>query len=255
MAGKPQVETVQTPERLRVGEDLFVVVVQGSALKEQDINAQVMQPAQFDRLTENIRKRGSLESLPYCHQPGGKGPISVVSGHHRARAARQAGLTNFPVLVDTREMTLSEVRAKQIAHNELHGSPDEEILRRMIAQIESVDDLLMSGLPEDYLPPAEEVPSTALLLPHAEFDWKMLTLTFLPKQMADFEDAVKTIESSSYMVGVAPAEMFEEFSKAMLAYSKVRNIKSMATVVATLTEIAKREVEAATGGEPATETA
>lgn len=254
MAEKPE---VTKPEKVKIADDLYLMFVRGSALKEQDINAQVMEPKHFERLTENIRERGSLESLPYCHQPAGTGPISIVSGHHRARAARAAGLAEFAVLVDTRVMTLSEVRAKQIAHNELHGTADEAILRRMIAQIETVDDMLMTGLTEEFIIPEPEVPSTSLQLPHADFDWRLVTLTFLPKQMEDFREAVEQIDSATDFIGVAQAEQFEEFSKAVYDYSKISGIKNMATVLATLAEIARREVAAAATSaeaeEPATE--
>lgn len=247
-------QRTQEGQRLTVGPDLYVVMVKGSALKEQDINAQMMEPGKFDRLTENIKGRGGLESLPYCHQPNGTGPISIVSGHHRAKAARAAGLAEFPVLIDTRDMPKSAIRAKQIAHNELAGSPDEEILRRMIAEIDNVDDLLATGLSEDYFPEIEQS-STTLSIPHVEFEWRMVTLTFLPKQMTDFTSAVEAIDRASDLVGVADVEQFEAFSKACFAYSKAKNIKSMGAVISTLTDIANREVaahrEALAAAEPA----
>lgn len=229
-------------QEMMIGDGLYVRVVQGSALKEQDINAQQMDPTKFERLVENIRRRGALESLPYCHQPGGEGPISIVSGHHRAKAARMAGLKEIPVLVDTNDMPRSLLRAKQIAHNELTGSPDEEILREMIAQIDSVEDLLTSGLPEDYLP-APERSTTTLELPHADFDWKMVAFMFLPEQLGRMDELVEAIGSQTDLVGVAQMEQFEQFSKAMVSYGQRMNIKNMTAVVDKLTMIALAELE------------
>nr|DAI64394.1 MAG TPA: ParB protein [Caudoviricetes sp.] len=230
------------PQEMKVGDGLFVRVIQGSALKEQDINAQQMDPTKFERLVENIRLRGSLESLPYCHQPNGEGPISIVSGHHRAKAARVAGLSEFAVLVDTREMPRSLLRAKQIAHNELTGEPDADILRKMIEEIDSVEDLLISGLDEDYLGELEPA-TTALELPSAMFDWRMVSLMFLPEQMKRFEGLIEALGSQNELVGVAQAEQFEKFSRALVEFGQVRNIKNVAAIVDTLTKIALAEID------------
>ena len=137
---------------MQIGDDLWIEWRDIADLREQDVNAQQMQPRHMDRLTENIRIRGQIESLPYCHQPDRAGPTSIVSGHHRARAARAAGMKRIPVIVDYQPMTKGRVVAKQIAHNELHGDPDEAILAQLVASLDSVDDLLMSGLDENWLP-------------------------------------------------------------------------------------------------------
>ena len=83
--------------------------------------------------------------------PGREGPKRICSGHHRARAARAAGLTEIPCLVDTAPMTHSEFTAQQIAHNELHGTPDTNVLAQLVRMIEDVDDLLATGLSEQEL--------------------------------------------------------------------------------------------------------
>ncbi len=238
-------------EGMQIGDDLYVRIVAIAALREQDVNAQQMKPRHFDRLTENVRTRGALESLPYCSRPGDEGPTYIVSGHHRARAARAAGLKRIPVIVDTRVMTRSEVVAKQIAHNELHGEPDEEILARLIKEIESVDDLLTTGLDEDMLPTLREAEDTSLNLPRVEFDWRMLTLMFLPEQLEDVKEALSLIEKGTDTVGIAPVALFEPFSKALLEFGRAKNIRSLSASILVLTEIARREVEAARRAEAA----
>jgi hypothetical protein len=245
VAGKPAVvDAPPSDQDFAIGPELFIRWVRVAELKEQDVNAQTMQPVMFDRLTENIRIRGQVESLPYCHQPNGEGPISIISGHHRTRAARAAGLVWIPVIVDTRVMRRSEVVAKQIAHNELNGTPDSDVLAQMIAMIDNVDDLLMTGLDKTKLPTVEP-DDTNLQLPHADFDWRMVTLTFLPEQLDDFTQAVRTIESQAVLVGVAPISLFKPFAQAMMDYGRMADIKSMATVVSVLTDIARREIDAA----------
>ncbi|MEZ0073566.1 ParB N-terminal domain-containing protein [Planotetraspora sp. GP83] len=231
-------------DSMKLGDDLWIKYVEIAGLREQDVNAQVMQPRHFERLTENIRNRGELESLPYCHQPGGEGPIEVVSGHHRARAARAAGKTHIWVLVDTRQMRRSEIIAKQIAHNELHGDPDRDILAYLVSQIDNVDDLLATGLPEEDLPTVAP-DDTKLAIPHGEFDWRMATLMFLPHQMEEFKDAIAVIDSATDLIGVAELEQFEPFAAAVYEFGRCRDVRNFTTMVALLTDIALREIKAA----------
>lgn len=236
------IEAVADTTRFPIGEDLYVVMVDTSSLKEQDMNAQIMQPREFDRLVENIRERGGLESLPYTHQPDLQGPISIVSGHHRFRAAREAGLTQIPVIVDAQEMSRGKIISKQIAHNELHGSPDEEILRQLVAQISDVDDLLRTGLTDDWMPTVEP-DDTTLAIPHAEFDWRMVALTFLPKQLTEFSDVMKLIEAKTDLVGVADMEQFESFAKTAFQHGRQWKIKSMSSSLLHLARMAGRRIE------------
>ena len=70
------------------GLELWSLVI--STLKEQDINAQVMDDRRMKILTSNIKNRGALESLPYVYKDGDT--FSIISGHHRVRAANAAGL-------------------------------------------------------------------------------------------------------------------------------------------------------------------
>lgn len=229
-------------DRFQVGDDLYVEFVEIAALKEQDVNAQVVQPRHMERLTENIRIRGALEGLPYCYRdPDAAGPAEIVSGHHRTRAARQAGLTVIPVLMDERKMTRSTVVAKQIAHNEIHGAPDEQILRQLIGMMNTVDDLLMSGLPEDLVPTYAD-DDTNLALPHVEFEWKLVTLLFLPKRLEAFADAVLMIDNATKLLGVADEEQFGAFARAVHQHGRVFNVKNLAATIAAVTETAAREV-------------
>lgn len=222
-----------------VGPDLELRIVKVTELREQDLNAQVMAPAQFDRLSENIRSRGALESVPYCAQPEGKGKVEIVSGHHRVRAARAAGLTEIAVLVDTRKMSRSEMVSKQIAHNVLVGEQDSQILRELLRVVDNVDDLLATGLDENYLPTLDD-DATQLSTPAALFEWRTISFTFLPHQLAEFESVVEALDGPQDLVGAAPLECFEPFAKALSGYTRIKNVKSVGTAVAGLTRMADR---------------
>jgi hypothetical protein len=223
--------------RIDLGNGLELRRVRLADLREQPINAQVMQPTEYERLVENVRNRGALESVPYCAQPVEDGPIEVVSGHHRNRAAIQAGLTHAVVLVDHNLTRRSEIVAKQIAHNVLVGQQDPQLLRQLVAQITSVDDLLSTGLRDDALPSVAD-DDTVLATPSANFDWRTVTLTFLPHQFDRFAALIETLDGHQDLVGVAAIEAYEPFSRACGDYGRIAGVKSVGTVVSVLTEIA-----------------
>jgi hypothetical protein len=153
-------------------------------------------------------------------------------------------------------MRRSEVIAKQIAHNELHGNPDKDVLAQLVSMIDNVDDLIATGLDEDQLPTVEP-DDTKLAIPHGEFDWRAATLMFLPHQMDDFKDAMTAIASGTDLVGVASVDQFQDFASAVYAFGRCKDVRNFTTMVALLTDIARREVEeaarqAAEQDEPAT---
>jgi hypothetical protein len=234
---------------------LFIRTVDIADLKEQDVNAHVMPPAMFERLVENIRITGRMESLPFCAQPKGSGPVEIVSGHHRVRAARKAGLTRVDVLVDTADLTRSQIVAKQLAHNALVGFDDRDLVKQLLAMVTNVDDLLESGLNADLLPTPDKFKVT-LFTPHADYKWKTATFVFLSHQLDKFEELVKSLKSEAKTVCVACEGQFEPFMKAVAAFARERNILSAASAVATLTDLALEQArelaeqrEAAEGGE------
>ena len=71
---------------------------------------------------------------------------------------------------------------------------------------------------------------------------------FLPEQMERFNDLLALIDKHSDMIGVARVDQFDEFSRALVEYGHVRNIKNMAAVVDSLTSIALREIADAAEG-------
>ena len=223
-----------------LGNNMEIWQLEIAKLKEQDINAQVMDDRRMKIITSNIKERGALESMPYVHKLGNK--FYIISGHHRTRAANAAGLKTVYCLVDTLEMSESKVVSKQIAHNELVGTADSEILGQLVKKMKEVDDMIASGLPEKYLN-SIDVAGPVMDLPQLDFDWRTIQIAFLPEQLNDFKTLVKAIDSKAELVGVAPLALFDDFSKAMVQFGKTKNIKSIGATIQFLTDIALKEVE------------
>lgn len=192
-------------------------------LREQDMNARVMDDAKFDQLVRNIEKRGTLEQLPYCAMTD-RG-IEIVSGHHRTRAARQAGLKEVTVLLDRSGLSRSAIAAKQLAHNSIEGTDDPDMLRKIAATITDVDDMLETALGDDFFEKLDAEVSK-MPLPAVDFDWKTIQFMFLPSQLADFERLVDTATSGDWN-GIAGTDQFEETAEALRRTQKFEDVRNV----------------------------
>ena len=212
-----------------LGSGLIIAKVKIANIKEQDINARIMKPEMFKQLVDNIKKRGQLESLPLCVMAEDK--IEIISGHHRIRAAREAGMEDIVVILDISGLSRSQIAAKQIAHNAISGFDDQSTLKEIVKLIEDVDDMLESYIGKDIMgEPMAELEK--LLSPKVEFDWKNITFTFLPHQMADLEKLISVLESTSPdLVGVAPIEEHKPFMEAINKYQKFANVKNTGAAI------------------------
>jgi hypothetical protein len=218
---------------------LSIATVLIDNLREQNFNARTMNPSMFKQLVANIKKRGGLESLPFCALAGEK--IEVVSGHHRVRAAREAGLKKITVLLDESGLNRSQIAAKQLAHNSISGFDDANILRQIAMLITDVDDMLESFMPKDILlEPAAQLDT--LIAPKIDFDFKIVALTFLPHQLDDFKMLIDSMAGRHDLVAVAPLESFKPFADALIKYSRFMDIRSTGTTVALMTQIALKEL-------------
>jgi hypothetical protein len=224
-----------------LGGGIWLEFIAVDALREQDKNARAMQPAMFNQLVANVKKRGQLESLPYCAVMDRR--VEIVSGHHRVRAARAAGLKTLPVLIDRSGLTRSAVAAKQLAHNTIAGFDDPDILREIARTITDVDDLVESFLPEGVLPGPPNPELEKLLAPRVGFEWKMAAIVFLPHQLDAFEAIIQRLGSHPAYVGVAPLECFEPFAAAVARFSKAANIASIGTALAAMAEIVEAHLD------------
>lgn len=213
-----------------MGSGLVIAKVKLSDIREQDINARIMTTEMQKQLTDNIKKRGQLESLPFCAYIDGK--IEVISGHHRIRSAKDSGVIDeIFVILDTSGLRRSQIASKQLAHNAISGFDDQSTLREIAKLIDDVDDMLESYIGKDILgEPMAELEK--LLSPKVEFDWKNITFTFLPHQLADLERLMTVLDSMSPdLVGVADIDQHEQFIEAVTKYQRFANVKNTGAAI------------------------
>jgi len=225
-----------------LGNGLNLYMVPITVLREQDVNARIMDTSEYSQLVSNIRKTGYLESVPLCATvPDNDTAVEIVSGHHRVRAAKEAGLTRIPILLDSSGLSRNEIVAKQLAHNRLVGRDDPETLRLLFDLLDTPDLMLESGLANDLLD-IPQVDLEALLAPHLDMDWRVITFTFLPHQFDDVQNLLDAIPASDAVLA-GTIDQFDEFMKATLQYARLKNVRNAGLAIASLTAIALREIE------------
>ena len=246
MAGKTRPKTIAKPERLcSAGENLEIWRVDHRYIREQDINARVMSPDMTDRLIENIRKEKRMESLPFG--VAREGHIELVSGHHRIRAAVAAKVTEFPILVDLRDLSRSQVRAKQLAHNAINGMDDIETLTRIFAEIDNVDDRLESFVTLDATSTQQLDDTVRILNEEIAIEWPVLSFAFLPMQRDKFdivgERLAKQVPKDSDHIWLLPDEVAQRFTDCLNNLSRAEDIRLNGNIIGRMVEIVEAHLD------------
>lgn len=223
-----------------MGSGLQIVKIQIDRVKEQDINARIMKNEMQDQLTANIKNRGQMESLPLLVLVGEV--VEIISGHHRIKSARAAGLKEIIAILDVSGLSRSKIAAKQLAHNAIAGFDDDSTLREIVKMIKDVDDMLESYVGKDILEePLEEY--SKLVSPAVVFDFKNITFAFLPHQIKDMDVLVKSLESTgAEIVGVAAYEQCKAFCETLSKYQKFSDIRNMGTAIHSMVEVVNEKM-------------
>lgn len=217
-----------------MGTGLIIAKVQLDKVREQDINARIMKKEMQDQLTANIKNRGQLESLPLLVEKDGV--LEIISGHHRIKSARAAGMKEIIAIIDVSGLSRSKIASKQLAHNAISGFDDPSILREICKMLDDVDDMLESFIGKDIMEePLEQYDK--LLSPAVHFDFKNITFSFLPHQVKDMDALVKNLESSApEIIGVAPYEQSKQFIEALARYQKFSDIRNVGAAIHSMIE-------------------
>lgn len=225
-----------------MGSGLVIAKVKSECIREQDINARIMKTEMQKQLTDNIKKRGQLESLPFCALTQNETRIEIISGHHRIRSGKDAGLKEFFVILDTSGLNRSKIVAKQIAHNAISGFDDQSTLKELAKMLDDVDDMIESYAGKDILAEAS-VDLEKYLSPRIEFDWKNVSIMFLPHQISDLNALVEaTKRLSPDYVGVADIDKYKPFIETLAKYQVFADVKNVGAAVHAMTKAALSEM-------------
>ena len=232
----PQLDQYERLTELSPGQALYRVHI--DALREQNKNARVMDPDTFERLVENIRRDGYLRSLPLCtivENQGGNKEFEIISGHHRVRASRAAGLEYINVLVEEDEMSRDEIISEQLSQNALQGRDDPQILAELYAEIEDIDKKIETGLREAELMadlPALEVDPG----PRIDLDIELINVLFLRRQYDRWQEALALIQEDAKLY-IADKETWDEFAAAVRTVAANEDVKAIGAILSRMVDI------------------
>ena len=127
-----------------VEQKLAVVHVPIDDLRPDTANPRRISDAELDSLTRSIRQFGFVD--PVIARLEDK---SVIGGHQRLLAARRLGLASVPVIL--LDLSGDQARLLNLALNRISGSWDEELLARLLAELDAAPevDLSLSGFDDD----------------------------------------------------------------------------------------------------------
>ncbi len=227
-------------EPVELNDEMEIRYVSLDELKEQDINPRTMSGDMFNQLTENIKKRGKLESLPYCYETE-DGDIEIISGHHRVKASRQAGLNEIPILLDVSGLERDEVIAKQLAHNSIQGEDDDQIIKRLYDEIDDVDRKIEAYISEDKI----DMPSDEYRVENFDVgvDFHRINLMFLPTQIDKFERVVQDIRSDVDEVLISDVDNWGKFKEIVNEVKDIKDIKSISAVLSYMCDVVQEKLE------------
>lgn len=207
-------------------------------MREQDINANSMPKKMFDQLVENIKNAGAPESLPLCATIEGAGATTwIISGHHRIRASRTAGMTHILTLF-YENLSWSKARAKQLAHNSIAGSSDPELVKRIWDEIDDVQARF-----EAFIDPRmfDEIPAQVSFQPvDVLFEDKTILIIWLSSQHQDMEAAMEAVMPKGQVDSVYLAHK-DSYNAAMTALKRIRaelDVKAVPTAMAEIFRLA-----------------
>ncbi|MDK2899611.1 MAG: hypothetical protein PWQ45_113 [Thermosipho sp. (in: thermotogales)] len=213
-----------------IGQNLEIRKVRINELKEQDVNARYMKTETFRRLVENIKDENRLESMPFTAET--ENGVEIISGHHRIRAAKEAGLEDIYVIVDTSNMPRDKIKSKQISHNSISGKDNEQILRQIFDSIEDASEKIKAYANINFERELEAVSSAEITYDGNE---RVVNLLFTEYEHNQVERAIEKLGNKD-PIYIAEIEKFEEIKNKLDLVSKGYDIKSTSRLLGFLAE-------------------
>lgn len=207
-----------------------------------DKNARYMEYETFNQLVKNIEHDGGLTSMPLCHKDPKTGKLTALSGNHRVKAARSAGIAEIMVMYIEKPLTKGHKVAIQLSHNAIVGKDDMVILKSLWGEIEEIELKLYAGLDSELLKELEEIEYTTIA--EAHMDFRTITIAFLPEEAAALGEALQLADvlfsgDENYLVS---RSHYEQVFAAVADVKEKFNIVNNPTAFMKIVELARERM-------------
>lgn len=217
-------------------------------LRHLEVNARYMTADQQQRLTENIKRDGSLTSLPLVwliQDESGKAEdppaYEIVSGNHRVLSAKEAGLTEIDCIVITNFLTPERRVEIQLAHNAVTGQDDLSVLEQLYESLD-LDGKQYSGLTDDLFSSLKDLSLSGFNVDAPEY--QEIVLSFLPEDADEFLKIIdRAGKSKSALILTARHADFDQFFDTIVRTKEVHNIQNNAMAITALAEMAMERLD------------
>lgn len=216
-----------------------IIKINPKDIKLLKVNARYMKPEEYQRLVENIKKDGQLTSVPFCYY-NENNEIEVLSGNHRVMASIDAGLNEIEVMISKSKLTKEQALAIQLSHNSICGQDDEDVLRKLYDQLESLEFKEYSGLTDEFFNFCKEIEKDFKV---PNLSYQALNLLFLPEETEEVKQVLSSISDllNSYHI-LSNMKYYDEYLETSTSISKCINIKNPSTTFLALVKLAKKNL-------------
>lgn len=209
-------------------------------IKLLEVNARYMKPEEYQKLVANIKKDGQLTSVPFCFYDENN-EIEVLSGNHRVMASIDAGLDEIEVMLCKDKLSKDQALAIQLSHNSISGQDDEEVLRKLYGELESLEFKEYSGLTDEFINFCKEVEKDFKV---PSLSYQALNLLFLPEEIEEIKEVLASISDLLNTKYISSSmKDYDNYLETTTTISKCLNIKNPSTTFLAMIRLAKENID------------
>lgn len=217
-----------------------IIKINPKDIKLLKVNARYMKPEEYEKLVSNIKKDGKLTSVPFCFYNENY-EIEVLSGNHRVMASIDAGLNEIEVMLCKDKLSKEQALAIQLSHNSIAGQDDEELLKKLYGELESLEFKEYSGLTDEFVNYCKEIEKDFKV---PTLSYQALNLLFLPEEIEEIKQVLENISdllSSNHVL--SNKKDYDDYLESTTTISKCLNIKNPSTTFLTMIKLAKENID------------
>ena len=214
-----------------------------SLIDDAETNANVMSEEMFNDLCESIGLSG-MSSVPSCYLRS-NGRYTIISGHHRVKAARKLGYKTLGFLwTDEKNLTKDEIIGLQLGHNSIHGEDNKALLKKLFEQIKDVQWKHLSNITIDEIG-TMKANQMSIVPMKACYTVSLILYSDAEESFGELIGDIKEMSAKSDVVMIADSDPSEELLlKLQKELRSTLNIKSASVAFATILKLAREQLKA-----------